>query len=237
MEAHRRRRTRDQARKKWYAHYRQVRFARWLGFFGDSDSVDKRLVDSSSIVLTVAQTGGFSENQMNAPCTSQNGIPKYANPKIHVVLSDDLFSRLSRVAQKTDIPLRWLVAGLICDTLETTSEMSSTDHTRAVLTGRQPAHLLQRELRPAATAAALPPEEPPLEKPPSNLFHAVGHARQGFFEAFHEPTEALEPLARLGDPGCVLQPPSDPVVGHGKWLPRLTTMVTSIVRETCQEPR
>jgi hypothetical protein len=31
MEAHRSRRTRDPARKLWYAYYRQVRFARWLG--------------------------------------------------------------------------------------------------------------------------------------------------------------------------------------------------------------
>ena len=32
MDAQRSRRTRDQARKTWYAYYRQVRFARWLGF-------------------------------------------------------------------------------------------------------------------------------------------------------------------------------------------------------------
>jgi hypothetical protein len=32
MDAHRSRRTRDQARKAWYAYYRQVRFARWFGF-------------------------------------------------------------------------------------------------------------------------------------------------------------------------------------------------------------
>ncbi len=32
MDAQRSRRTRDQARKTWYAYYRQVRFARWFGF-------------------------------------------------------------------------------------------------------------------------------------------------------------------------------------------------------------
>jgi hypothetical protein len=32
MDAQRSRRTRDQARKAWYAYYRQVRFARWFGF-------------------------------------------------------------------------------------------------------------------------------------------------------------------------------------------------------------
>ncbi len=38
MDAQRSRRTRDQARKAWYAYYRQVRFARWFGFVGiDTD--------------------------------------------------------------------------------------------------------------------------------------------------------------------------------------------------------
>jgi hypothetical protein len=32
VDARRSRRTKDQARKAWYAYYRQVRFARWLGF-------------------------------------------------------------------------------------------------------------------------------------------------------------------------------------------------------------
>ena len=32
MDAQRSRRTRDKARKAWYEYYRQVRFARWLGF-------------------------------------------------------------------------------------------------------------------------------------------------------------------------------------------------------------
>jgi hypothetical protein len=38
MDAQRSRRTRDQARKSWYAHYRQIRFARWFGFIeADAD--------------------------------------------------------------------------------------------------------------------------------------------------------------------------------------------------------
>ena len=32
MDARRSRRTKSRARKVWYAFYRQVRFARWLGF-------------------------------------------------------------------------------------------------------------------------------------------------------------------------------------------------------------
>ena len=46
------------------------------------------------------------------------------NPDILVVLSDDLLSHLRRVAQQQHIPLRWLVAGLVCDTFETEIERS-----------------------------------------------------------------------------------------------------------------
>ena len=40
-----------------------------------------------------------------------------ADPNILVVLSDDLLSHLRRVAQEQHVSLRWLVAGLVCDTL------------------------------------------------------------------------------------------------------------------------
>jgi hypothetical protein len=43
MDARRNRRTRDQARKHWYAHYRQVRFARWFGFI-ESDAELNRAI-------------------------------------------------------------------------------------------------------------------------------------------------------------------------------------------------
>ena len=39
MDARRSRRTKDQARKAWYADYRQVRFARWLGFVKVEDDL------------------------------------------------------------------------------------------------------------------------------------------------------------------------------------------------------
>ena len=40
MDARRSRRTRDQVRRAWYAYYRQVRFARWLGFLkGNADPI------------------------------------------------------------------------------------------------------------------------------------------------------------------------------------------------------
>ena len=55
-----------------------------------------------------------------------------ANPKITVVLSDDLLCNLRRVAQKDHIPLRWLVAGLLCDTLD--SGIEQTMNRQAALT-------------------------------------------------------------------------------------------------------
>jgi hypothetical protein len=39
--------------------------------------------------------------------------------EVAVTLSDDLLDRLERVAFEADVPLRWLVAGLVCDTMET----------------------------------------------------------------------------------------------------------------------
>ena len=44
------------------------------------------------------------------------------NPNIHVVLSDDLLSHLRKLARQKHIPLRWLVAGLVCDTFESRIE-------------------------------------------------------------------------------------------------------------------
>ena len=39
--------------------------------------------------------------------------------EVEVTLSDDLLDHLYRLSHKADIPLRWLVAGLVCDTIET----------------------------------------------------------------------------------------------------------------------
>jgi hypothetical protein len=57
-----------------------------------------------------------------------------ANPSIHVILSDDLLSYLRRVAQENHDSLRWLVAGLVCDTFESGIERSENQHVTA--TGR-----------------------------------------------------------------------------------------------------
>jgi hypothetical protein len=41
-----------------------------------------------------------------------------AGSQVRVTLSEDLLDHLRRVAQQKHVPLRWLVAGLVYDTLE-----------------------------------------------------------------------------------------------------------------------
>jgi hypothetical protein len=43
----------------------------------------------------------------------------------------------------------------------------------------------------------------------------IGQTRQWFLQAFHEPAQALQPLASRRDPLHVLEPPLNPLVGHG----------------------
>ena len=42
-----------------------------------------------------------------------------ANSQVMVTLSPDLLKQLRKESQKQHVPLRWLVAGLVCDTMET----------------------------------------------------------------------------------------------------------------------
>jgi len=49
--------------------------------------------------------------------------------QILVTLSDDLLEHLRREAVARHVPLRWLVAGLICDTLETGTPPNSSCQT------------------------------------------------------------------------------------------------------------
>jgi hypothetical protein len=42
-------------------------------------------------------------------------------PEIRVTLSNELFSHLKKEAAEQQVPLLWLVAGLVCDTLENTT--------------------------------------------------------------------------------------------------------------------
>jgi hypothetical protein len=56
------------------------------------------------------------------------------DPQVRVTLSDDLLNHLRRVAQQEHVPLRCLVAGLVCDTFEAGLERS-VDR-RVALAGR-----------------------------------------------------------------------------------------------------
>ena len=47
-------------------------------------------------------------------------------PQIRVTLSNDLLEHLRREAAERHVPLRWLVAGLVCDTLETGMQPASS---------------------------------------------------------------------------------------------------------------
>jgi hypothetical protein len=49
-----------------------------------------------------------------------------ATPQIRVTLSNDLLEHLRREAVERHVPLRWLVAGLVCDTLENGPQPTSS---------------------------------------------------------------------------------------------------------------
>ena len=50
------------------------------------------------------------------------------SPQVRVTLSDDLLNHLRKTAEEPHVPLRWLVAGLVCDTLEARTEHHEDDH-------------------------------------------------------------------------------------------------------------
>jgi len=50
-------------------------------------------------------------------------------PHILVTLSDDLLKHLSKQAKEKHVPLRWLVAGLVCDSLT-----PGLNRTKAIMT-------------------------------------------------------------------------------------------------------
>src|SRR5271157_2065088 len=69
MDFHRSRRTRDQARKAWYAYYRQVRFARWFGLIEGDANLDRGFLDPPSTARPeFAEPCQFSEPHINASC-------------------------------------------------------------------------------------------------------------------------------------------------------------------------
>jgi hypothetical protein len=44
------------------------------------------------------------------------------NSEILVTLSDELLDRIRRQARELHIPMKWLVAGLVCDTIDPLGE-------------------------------------------------------------------------------------------------------------------
>ena len=50
------------------------------------------------------------------------------SPQVGVTLSDDLLNHLRKTAQAQHVCLRWLVACLVCDTLETRAEHHDDHH-------------------------------------------------------------------------------------------------------------
>ena len=52
-----------------------------------------------------------------------------ATPAVRVTLSEELLRHLRRRASELKVPIEWLVAGLVCDTLNTFAE---TGHSQAV---------------------------------------------------------------------------------------------------------
>jgi hypothetical protein len=45
-----------------------------------------------------------------------------SNPEFSVTLSDELFDQFRSQARRLHVPLKWLVASLVCDTLEPVAE-------------------------------------------------------------------------------------------------------------------
>ena len=50
------------------------------------------------------------------------------SPLVRVTLSDELLIHLRKTAQAKHVPIRWLVAGLVCDTLESRAELREEAH-------------------------------------------------------------------------------------------------------------
>ena len=63
--------------------------------------------------------------------------------------------------------------------------------------------------------------EPSLEERTTNLALPIGQPRQRFFQAFHEPTDALQSMASRRHPLRVLEPSLNPIIRNSQRLPGL----------------
>ena len=73
--------------------------------------------------------------------------------QVFVTLSADLLRHLSQLAMTMDVPIQWMVAGLVCDTIDTSSEPAKN---AALLSVQQVAHRgTTGNLRASATFGAV----------------------------------------------------------------------------------
>ena len=63
--------------------------------------------------------------------------------------------------------------------------------------------------------------EPSLEESTTSIVLPIGQPRQRFFQAFHEPTDALQSLASRRHPLRVIEPPLNPMIRNSQRLPGL----------------
>jgi hypothetical protein len=56
----------------------------------------------------------------------------YSKSQVFVTLSPDLLRRLCELARTQDVPIQWIVAGLICDTIDTGPESAKDEALRPV---------------------------------------------------------------------------------------------------------
>jgi predicted urease superfamily metal-dependent hydrolase len=77
-----------------------------------------------------------------------------AKSQVSVTLSTDLLRHMCELARTLDVPIQWIVAGLVCDTIETSSEPAKN---AALLSVQQVAHRgTTGNLRASATFGAVP---------------------------------------------------------------------------------
>lgn len=134
----RRRRTKDRSRKTWYAYYRQVRFARWLGFRNaDADLIQgfrRRPVSPvKPCSAWLYNTSRFVRLDRRADYTYPSRLDAshdewrnamHATSQVMVTLSNDLLRHLCNLARTLDVPIQWIVAGMVCDTIDRSSELA-----------------------------------------------------------------------------------------------------------------
>jgi hypothetical protein len=56
----------------------------------------------------------------------------HSTSQVFVTLSPDLLRRLCELARTQDVPIQWIVAGLICDTIDAGPESSNNAALRSV---------------------------------------------------------------------------------------------------------